>query len=156
MSSNQMQARLYKEKKNFETNPPPNVMAGLRIEDDYTKWWAHIFGPLDTPYENGIFELEININANYPFKAPDVKFITPIFHPNIYDGNICLDILKDKWSPALNIEKVLLSISSLLCEPNPDDPLDRDAAQLYKFNRDKFNAKAKDFTWRYAINKEEL
>lgn len=156
MATNQMQARLYREKKNFETNPPANVMAGLKNEDDYTRWWGCIFGPPDTPYEFGIFKLEINIPATYPFKAPDVKFITPILHPNIYEGNICLDILKDKWSPALNIEKILLSISSLLSEPNADDPLDRDAAQLYKFNRDKFNAKAKNLTIEHAIPKEDL
>lgn len=73
-----------------------------------------------SPYSGGVFFLNIHFPSDYPFKPPKVNFTTKIYHPNINSqGAICLDILKDQWSPALTISKVLLSISSLLTDPNP-------------------------------------
>ena len=96
-------------------------------------------GPKDSPYEDGVFFMSITFPSDYPFKAPKCSFTTKIYHPNINaNGSICLDILKDQWSPALTISKVLLSISSLLCDANPDDPLVPEIAQIYKTNRAKF------------------
>lgn len=72
---------------------------------------------------------------DYPMTAPKVVFNTKIYHPNIDNlGRICLDILKDKWSPALQIRSVLLSIQALLSSPNPDDPLNNEAAENWKTN----------------------
>ena len=120
-------------------------------KDDLFNWKAIIIGPKDTPYEGGVFHLHISFSTEYPFKPPKVKFITPVYHPNINSvGSICLDILKDNWSPALNILKVLLSISSLLVDANPDDPLEHDFANLYKSNRKLYDSKAKEWTHRYA------
>ena len=105
-------------------------------------WQATIMGPPDSPYQGGVFFLTIHFPTDYPFKPPKVAFTTKIYHPNINtNGSICLDILRSviisssslnslgeilyrsQWSPALTISKVLLSICSLLCDPNPDDPL---------------------------------
>ena len=94
-------------------------------------------GPEDSPYSGGVFFLNIVFPPDYPFKPPKVTFTTKIYHCNINsNGSICLDILKDQWSPALTISKVLLSISSLLTDANPDDPLVPEIANLYKTNRE--------------------
>ena len=108
-------------------------------------------GPDDSPYAGGVFFLNIHFPPDYPFKPPKVSFTTKIYHPNINaNGSICLDILKDQWSPALTISKVLLSISSLLTDPNPDDPLVPEIATIYKNDKDRYNATARDWTGRYA------
>ena len=144
--------RINKELNEFKIDPPSNCSAGP-VNDDLYKWEATIIGPEKTPYENGVFKLEINFPNNYPFKPPKIKFITRIFHPNINRyGNICLDILDKQWSPALTINKVLLSISSLLSDPNADDPLDVRAAQLYNENREEFNQTARTYTLQNASN----
>lgn len=106
----------------------------------------------ESPYAGGVFFLNIHFPADYPFKPPKITFTTKVYHPNINrNGSICLDILKDQWSPALTISRVLLSISSLLTDPNPDDPLDPEIAHIYKTNKPKFEATAKDWTAKYAL-----
>ncbi|KAG4161238.1 hypothetical protein ERO13_D01G042772v2 [Gossypium hirsutum] len=94
-----------------------------------------ILGPTQSPYEGGVFKLELFLPEEYPMAAPKVRFLTKIYHPNIDKlGRICLDILKDKWSPALQIRTVLLSIQALLSAPNPDDPLSENIAKHWKTN----------------------
>jgi ubiquitin-conjugating enzyme E2 D/E len=142
--------RLQKEVTEMQKDTPTNCSAGPNNSDLFN-WEATIIGPTETPYEGGIFKLKILFPADYPFKPPKITFETRIYHPNINaNGGICLDILKDQWSPALNITKVLLSICSLLDEPNPDDPLMPEIAQLFKSNRAEFNRIAREHTIQYA------
>ena len=125
------EARIKKELENLSMDAPLNCSAGP-LDTDIYYWRATIYGPKDSPYEGGIFFLDIHFPADYPFKPPKVSFVTKIYHPNINSaGGICLDILKDAWSPALTISKVLLSICSLLDDPNPEDPLTPEIAVIY-------------------------
>merc|ERR1712098_126052 len=118
--------------KDMGKNPPDNCSAGP-IGDGLFKWQATITGPAGTPYDGGVFFLDIRFPQDYPFKPLIIRFKTKIYHCNINDkGGICLDILKDQWSPALTLSKVLISICSLLSDPNPDDPLSPVIAKLYK------------------------
>ncbi|VBB18043.1 ubiquitin-conjugating enzyme E2 E1 [Yasminevirus sp. GU-2018] len=143
-------ARLQKEFKDIVANPPVGVTAGLE-KDNVNKWIATLAGPAGTPYTGGVFSLGITFPSGYPFKPPVVIFKTPIYHCNINSrGDICLDILKDAWTPALTIEKVLLSISSLLAEPNPNDPLVGEIAHLYKTNKLEHDRIAREYTVKHA------
>jgi len=102
-------------------------------------------GPGETPYQGGVFFLNINFPADYPFKPPKCQFSTKIYHCNVNaNGAICLDILKDQWSPALTISKVLLSLSSLLSDPNPSDPLVPEIAQLLLKDKSKHDQTARE------------
>lgn len=143
--------RLMKEKKELETDCPPNVSGGPVSDSDLFNWKGTILGAEGTAYEGGIFFLNIKIPTDYPFKPPHVTFTTKIYHPNVNDnGGICLDILKDQWAPSLTIAKVLLSISMLMVDPNPDHPLVPDIAELYKRDRVGFNKTAAEWTRKYA------
>ena len=142
--------RITREFQDLQNDPPMNCSAGPD-GDDIFRWEGVIFGPSDSPYAGGVFKLKIIFPIDYPFKCPTVTFITKIYHPNINAaGIICLDILKNQWSPALTINKVLLSICSLLNDPNPNDPLVPEIANLYKTNIAEYNATATNWTRKYA------
>lgn len=142
--------RLQKELIDMQKDATPNLSAGP-VNDNLFEWEAVILGPIGTPYEGGVFNLSISIPSNYPFKPPMVIFKTRIFHPNINSsGNICLDILKTQWSPALTISKILLSICSLLSDPNPNDPLVPDIAKMFKNDIQLYNQTAREWTSLYA------
>jgi ubiquitin-conjugating enzyme E2 D/E len=127
-----------------------NCSAELKNNNIF-EWEGIINGPVESIYEGGIFKLNIIFPVDYPFKPPKIEFITKIYHPNISEkGEICLDILKNEWSPALTIRKVLLSLSSLLVDPNPYDPLSPNVASEYLENKEKFNENAKKWVKLYA------
>lgn len=143
--------RIQRELAELGKDPPANCSAGP-VGEDLFHWQATIMGPEDSPYSGGVFFLDIHFPADYPFKPPKVSFTTRIYHCNINsNGGICLDILKEQWSPALTISKVLLSICSLLTDANPDDPLVPEIAQLYKTNREQCDATAREWTSKYAM-----
>lgn len=142
--------RIQKELAEITLDPPPNCSAGPKGDNLY-EWVSTILGPPGSVYEGGVFFLDIHFSPEYPFKPPKVTFRTRIYHCNINSqGVICLDILKDNWSPALTISKVLLSICSLLTDCNPADPLVGSIATQYLQNREEHDRIARLWTKRYA------
>ena len=131
------------------------------INDEMTKWKGTISGPKGTPYEGGVFVIDIDLSDNYPFKPPKMKFDTKVWHPNVSwrTGAICLDILRDQWSPALTILKVLITLQSVLAGPEVDlscwldrgfSDADAVVAQEYETDVEKWRQKAKSWTEQYA------
>ncbi|VDI72863.1 ubiquitin-conjugating enzyme E2 E1-like [Mytilus galloprovincialis] len=142
--------RIQKELAEITLDPPPNCSAGPKNDNMY-EWVSTILGPPGSVYEGGVFFLDIHFSTDYPFKPPKVTFRTRIYHCNINsNGVICLDILKDNWSPALTISKVLLSICSLLTDCNPSDPLVGSIATQYLQNRPEHDRVARQWTKRFA------
>ena len=143
--------RIKKELIDFNKDPPENICAGPVNDSDMFHWEGVIMGPRDSPYQGGVFFLDIHFPTDYPFKPPKCRFKTRVYHPNINsNGSISLDILKDQWYVPCTIDKLLLSISSLLTDPNPDDPLVPEIANLYKSNRARYEATAREWTKKYA------
>nr|CAG4636624.1 EOG090X0GZZ [Eubosmina coregoni] len=127
--------RLMRDFKRLQEDPPAGV-SGAPTDNNIMIWNAVIFGPHDTPFEDGTFKLTIEFTEEYPNKPPTVRFVSKMFHPNVYaDGGICLDILQNRWSPTYDVSAILTSIQSLLSDPNPNSPANSMAAQLYKENR---------------------
>uniref|UniRef100_A0AAF6ZK77 Ubiquitin conjugating enzyme E2 D1 n=1 Tax=Bos taurus TaxID=9913 RepID=A0AAF6ZK77_BOVIN len=148
--------RIQKELSDLQRDPPAHCSAGPVGDDCKLDSLARILVPLivqpDSAYQGGVFFLTVHFPTDYPFKPPKIAFTTKIYHPNINsNGSICLDILRSQWSPALTVSKVLLSICSLLCDPNPDDPLVPDIAQIYKSDKEKYNRHAREWTQKYAM-----
>ena len=144
--------RIVKETQRLLSEPAPGISA-TPYRDNLRYFNIIIAGPTGSPYESGIFKLELFLPEQYPMESPKVRFLTKIYHPNIDKlGRICLDILKDKWSPALQIRTVLLSIQALLSAPNPDDPLANDVAELWKRDEAEAIRIAKDWTAKFATD----
>eukprot|EP00096_Caligus_rogercresseyi_P008812 TRINITY_DN2853_c0_g1_i1.p1 TRINITY_DN2853_c0_g1~~TRINITY_DN2853_c0_g1_i1.p1 ORF type:complete len:186 (-),score=49.41 TRINITY_DN2853_c0_g1_i1:1161-1718(-) len=142
--------RIQKELAEITLDPPPNCSAGPKGDNIY-EWVSTILGPPGSVYEGGVFFLDIHFSPEYPFRPPKVTFRTRIYHCNINSqGVICLDILKDNWSPALTVSKVLLSVCSLLTDCNPADPLVGNIATQYLQNREEHDRIARLWTKRYA------
>jgi len=142
--------RIIKETSRLVSEPVPGITAQ---PDEHNGRYFHVTidGPKDSPFESGTFKLELYLPEDYPMAAPKVRFMTKIYHPNVDKlGRICLDILKDKWSPALQIRTVLLSIQALLSAPNPDDPLANDVAEKWKSNEEQAIETARQWTAKYA------
>lgn len=146
----QLPRRIIKETQKLLQEPAPGISASP--SDDNLRYFnVMILGPSQSPYEGGVFKLELFLPEDYPMAPPKVRFLTKIYHPNVDKlGRICLDILKDKWSPALQIRTVLLSIQALLSAPNPDDPLADNVAKHWKDDEKAAIATALEWTRAYA------
>jgi len=132
-------------------DPPENISAGP-VDNDLFHWRCMITGPAGSPYAGGVFFLTMQFPTDYPFKAPKIVFETKIYHCNINEqGQICVSFLKDEWSPILTVSKMLLMICSLLTDPNPDDPLVLEIAQLLKSDKTLHDERARQWTKRYAM-----
>ncbi|KAI5674814.1 hypothetical protein M9H77_15178 [Catharanthus roseus] len=130
-------------------------VSGIRVSpkaDCITHLIGSIPGPLGTPYEGGVFNIDITLPDGYPFEPPKMRFVTKVWHPNIssQSGAICLDILKDQWSPALTLKTALLSVQALLSAPEPDDPQDAVVAQQYLKDYQTFVGTARYWTEAFA------
>jgi ubiquitin-conjugating enzyme E2 D/E len=146
--------RLVLHHREMEKNPPPLCYAQPKDAiTDMTHWIGYIDGPEDTPYADGRFHLTIDFPLEYPFKPPQIQFITPIYHPNISaTGEICLDILHSQWSPVLSVRSLLISLCSLLNDPNPAHGINKDALSIYQIDPKKYNEITREWTRKYAIN----
>jgi ubiquitin-conjugating enzyme E2 T len=150
-------ARLGKELERLANDPGPGVSA-WPVNDSMNNLEAQIDGPDDSPFANSTYSLSVEIPDRYPFEPPRVRFLTPIYHPNIdSDGRICLDTLKmqpqGSWSPSMNINTVLLTIRILMGSPNADDGLVPDITEEYKRDRNLWWRKAAEHAQLNASNK---
>jgi len=137
-------------------NPPDGVIAGPLSEDNFFEWEAVITGPEGTVFEDGVFLARLAFPQDYPLNPPAMKFVSDIYHPNIYpDGKVCISILHppgndplgyetsaERWSPVQSVEKILLSVMSMIAEPNINSPANVDAAKMYRDDRKAFRKMA--------------
>ena len=144
-------------KTNYEFNLQKNNkdIRVKTVKNNIRHWKGTIKGPPDSVYEQGIFQIDIKIPEKYPYVPPKMQFDTKIWHPNVSSqtGAICLDILKDEWSPALTIRTAMLSIQVLMTAAEPDSPQDAVVASQYKQNKPEFDKKAIEWTKLYANEK---
>jgi len=148
--------RLQKEIQDLVKDPHSGITItspqGSTEISDFTHFKGHFRGPPDTPYEGGKYEVDIRITPEYPFKPPEMRFITKIWHPNVSSqtGAICLDTLSTAWSPVLNLKSALISLQSLLSSPEPKDPQDAEVASMLLHRPEEFRHKAREWAIRYA------
>lgn len=142
--------RIIKETERLVKEPVEGISATPH-EDNLRYFDVRIDGPAETPYEGGVFKLELFLPQEYPMEPPRVRFLTKIYHPNIDRvGRICLDVLQKNWSCAQQMRTILLSIQALLASPNPFDPLANDVAQEWRENEARALETAREWTAKYA------
>lgn len=148
--------RLSKEWKEVLRTPDDGIILRPLQPDQLFEWEAFLEGPAGTPYADGQFRVRIKLNDKYPFEPPKVSFMTKIYHVNIESaenggkGYICLDVLADAWSPALTLSKLMVSLRSLLSDPNPDDPLNGSIARQYRNSKEEHDRTAREHTKKHA------
>ncbi|SLM16433.1 probable Ubiquitin-conjugating enzyme E2 1 [Nakaseomyces glabratus] len=144
--------RIMKELQAVKDDPEANISLEFVSESDIHHLKGSFLGPPGTPYEGGKFIVDIEVPMEYPFKPPKMKFDSKVYHPNISSvtGAICLDILKNAWSPVITLKSALISLQALLQSPEPNDPQDAEVAQHYLRDRQSFDKTAALWTKLYA------
>ncbi|CUS23413.1 LAQU0S09e04192g1_1 [Lachancea quebecensis] len=144
--------RVMKELQAIKDDPEAKVDLQLINENDIHLLKGSFLGPPGTPYEGGKFIVDIEVPMEYPFKPPKMKFDTKVYHPNVSSvtGAICLDILKNAWSPVITLKSALISLQALLQSPEPNDPQDAEVAQHYLRDKASFDKTAAFWTKTYA------
>ncbi|CEP60827.1 E2 ubiquitin-conjugating protein UBC7 LALA0_S02e00518g [Lachancea lanzarotensis] len=151
------QKRLFKELTQLIKDSPQGIVAGPITEDNLFVWDCLISGPPDSPYEGGVFNARLEFPRDYPLSPPKLLFTPSILHPNIYpNGEVCISILhspgddpnmyelaEERWSPVQSVEKILLSVMSMLSEPNIESGANIDACILWRDNRAEFDKQVK-------------
>ncbi|CCK73068.1 E2 ubiquitin-conjugating protein UBC7 KNAG_0M02150 [Huiozyma naganishii CBS 8797] len=151
------QRRLLKELQQLMRDPPPGIVAGPQDESDLFLWDCLVQGPPDSPYEGGVFEAQLRFPRDYPLSPPKLTFVPSVLHPNVYpNGEVCISILhapgedpnqyelaEERWSPVQSVEKILLSVVSMLSEPNVESGANIDACVLWRDNRPEFERQVK-------------
>ena len=161
--SNFSKALLKKQFKDINKASDLGLSVGLVDENNFYKWSVVIFGPTETIYEGGFFRAILDFPEDYPNNPPKMQFTTKMWHPNIYkDGRVCISILhppgtdkfneqekaEERWRPSLGAEEILLSVISMLNDPNPDSPANIDAAVMFRNNREEYNSKVRSLVLR--------
>ena len=160
--SNFSKALLKKQFKDINKASDLGLSVGLVDENNFYKWSVVIFGPTETIYEGGFFRAILTFPDDYPNSPPQMQFTTKMWHPNIYkDGKVCISILhppgtdkfneqekaEERWRPSLGAEEILLSVISMLNDPNPDSPANIDAAVMFRKNREEYNSKVRSLVF---------
>lgn len=151
--SKAIQNRLKNELAKLTEKPVSGSQIALENENDIRTWLVIIKGPANSPYENGNFKLRFIFPENYPFKAPEVKFLTTVYHPNIKldSGEICLDVFTSSWAPTQKVSEILEKIASMLQSPSANNPLEPNISNEFSNDYSTFEKNAKEYTNKYAI-----
>ena len=145
--------RLINEYKQLCKDSPDGITAGPSDEANYLEWDAIVMGPEGCPYEGGVFTAKLTFPSNYPLQPPKMRFTCEMLHPNVYqNGEVCISILhapgedqygyedsSERWSPVQSVEKILLSVVSMLHEPNPESAANIDAGKLFRDSPKEFD-----------------
>jgi len=152
-SSPMRDKRLGHDLKGLAQDAPEGIEA-KPLDSCYYHWQASITGPVGSPYEGGVFYLYLKVPMLYPFRPPEVRFLTKIFHPNVNrHGDIGIDsIQQGNWVSGLTLPKVLISIQSLLTDPYCDVCMEPEIGQLYRTDRETFDSIARQWTWKFAMH----
>ncbi|XP_037778866.1 ubiquitin-conjugating enzyme E2-17 kDa-like [Penaeus monodon] len=145
--------RIAKDQDELQSHPLENLWACPNEDkDDPYIWQVTMLGPPETPYEGGIFFLDMYFSEDYPWMKPKVQFSTAVYHPNVNSrGEVCLDLLTNNWRPDFTISSVLLGLYSLMADPSPEDFLNLEIANEFRDDREKFNETARDWTKKWAV-----